>query len=139
MFRLWLDPEVSTVLRYYLAGVHRLEAYQWLLGRAVRDEAAERLGAAGTLDDEERAKQAIVTFSRLAAHPFAIVLAFDQMEGLQIDPADQYGLWVFASGIADHLFIERRNLAVISCVQTSFLRVLRDSVRAAPLSSVSPG
>ncbi len=131
VFRLRLDPEVSTVLRHYLARCQRLEAYQWLLGRALPEEAVGRIGAAGTLDDEDRAKQAIVTFSRLAGHPFAIILAFDQIEGLQIDPSDRYGLRAFAGGVASHLFVECRNLAAISCVQTSFLQVLREAVREA--------
>lgn len=55
-WRLQLDPEVITVLRHYLAGLHRFEAYTWLLGRAIREEDVSRLGAWGTLDDEERAK-----------------------------------------------------------------------------------
>lgn len=130
VFRLQLDPEVITVLRHYLARHHRFEAYTWLLGKAMQEEAVNRISAADTLDDEDRAKWAIVTFSRLAGHRFAIVLAFDQLEGLQIDPSDRYGLRAYANGVVT-LITECRNLAPISCVQTYFLQVLREAIHEA--------
>jgi hypothetical protein len=125
--RLELDPETARVLRHYLAEHHRSDAYAWLLGRAVSDAALERLEVGRSLEEDADAFQALVTLSRLAGAHAVLVLAFDQLEGLQVRPDDRDGLLAFASGIA-RLFVECRNVATVSCVQTHFKQDLEQAV-----------
>lgn len=105
--RLQLDPEVTRVLRHYLAEHRRFDAYSWLLGRSVPEAVVERLGVSRTLEEDADALHALVALSRLAGTSSVLVLAFDQLEGLQVDAQDQLGLRAFATGLAK-LFVECR-------------------------------
>lgn len=125
--RLQVDPETMRVLRHYLAEYHRSDAYAWLLGRAVSDAALARLEVGRSLEEDADAFQALVTLSRLAGAHAVLVLAFDQLEGLQVRPDDRDGLLAFATGIA-RLFVECRNVATVSCVQTHFKQDLEHAV-----------
>lgn len=125
--RLQLDPEVTRVLRHYLAEHRRFDAYSWLLGRSVPEAVVERLGVSRTLEEDADALHALVALSRLAGTSSVLVLAFDQLEGLQVDAQDQLGLRAFATGVAK-LFVECRNVATISCVQTYFKQDLERAV-----------
>jgi hypothetical protein len=128
--QLRLDPEVMRVLRHYLAWNERTEAYAFLLGRDLTEEGLLRLGAGRSLDDEERARQAVLTFCRLAGSSFAIILAFDQLEGMQLTPDDNEGLHIFGNN-AVHLMSECPNLLLLSAVQTYFLPVLEKAMHIA--------
>lgn len=128
--QLRLDPEVMRVLRHYLAWNERTEAYAYLLGRDLTEEGLSRLGASNSLDDEERARQAVLTFCRLAGNCFAIILAFDQLEGMQLTPDDNEGLHIFGNH-AVHLMSECPNLLLLSAVQTYFLPVLQKAMHIA--------
>lgn len=125
--RLQVDPDTMRVLRHYLAEYRRSDAYAWLLGRAVSDAALSRLEVGRSLEEDADAFQALVTLSRLAGANAVLVLAFDQLEGLQIRPDDRDGLLAFATGIA-RLFVECRNVATVSCVQTHFKQDLEQAV-----------
>jgi len=122
-----LDADVMTALRHYLAGYHRTEAYTFLSGRDLPESALDALGLPGSLDDETRAKQGVLTFCRLAGDPFTIILAFDQLEALQIDPQDMEGLRAYAQHVVE-LVSESANILVISSVQTAFLDTLRRAI-----------
>lgn len=115
--RLQLDPEVTLVLRHFLAQHCRNDAYRWLLGKSVPEAVIERLGVGGTIDADADALYVLVTLSRLMGRSSVFVLAFDQLEGLQVEPQDQLGLQAFATGLVK-LFVECRNIAAISCSQT---------------------
>jgi hypothetical protein len=125
--RLELDPEVTQVLRHYLAEHRRFDAYRWLLGNSVPEAVVERLGVSRTIEEDADALHVLVALSRLAGRSSVLVLAFDQLEGLQVDARDQQGLRAFAAGLA-MLFVECRNIAAISCVQTYFKQDLEGAV-----------
>jgi hypothetical protein len=117
--RLQLDPDVVTALRHYLAELHRFDAYAWLLGRAVAEDRLAHIGVSRTLEEDADALQALVTLCRLAGGSAVLIMAFDQLEGLQMRRDDIDGLRAFAGGLAQ-LFQACRNIAAISCVQSYF-------------------
>ncbi len=105
------------VLRQYLTWNHRSIAYAYLLGRDLPEEELALLGVRNSLEDEERAKQAVLTFCHLAGRNFTIILAFDQIEGLQLTMEDLDGLRTFGNNTVD-LMAQCENLLVLSAVQT---------------------
>jgi hypothetical protein len=125
-----LDPEVMKVLRQYLTWNHRSIAYAYLLGRDLPEEELALLGVKNSLEDEERAKQAVLTFCRLAGRNFTIILAFDQIEGLQLTMEDLDGLRTFGNNTVD-LMAQCENLLVLSAVQTYFLKTLSQAIHTA--------
>jgi KaiC/GvpD/RAD55 family RecA-like ATPase len=124
-----LDPDVMKVIRHYLTWNNRAIAYAYLLGRDLPDEDLTLLGVKQSLDDEERAKQAITTFCRLAGRHFTILLAFDQIEGLQLTLDDLEGLRTFANNVF-YLMFECQNLLILSAVQTYFIDTLKKSMHS---------
>jgi hypothetical protein len=125
-----LDPEVMKVLRHYLTWHHRSEAYAYLLGRDLPDDELTLLGTKQSLDDETRAREAVITFCRLTGPVFTIILAFDQLEGLQVTVEDLDGLRAFANHAVD-LMGQCSNVLVLSAVQTYFLDTLKKSMHVA--------
>lgn len=123
-----LDPDVMKVIRHYLTWNNRAVAYAYLLGRDLPDEDLATLGVKQSLDDEERAKQAVLTFCRLAGEHFTIILAFDQIEGLQLNPEDFEGLRTYAKFVVD-LLSECNNLLILTAMQTYFLSTLDTALR----------
>ena len=134
--QLELDPDVVRVLRHYLGEHRRSDAYSWLLGRSVPEAILERLGVSRTLEEDPDALHALITLSRLAGAQSVLVLAFDQLEGLQVDEKDQQGLRAFATDLAK-LFVECRNIAAISCVQTYFKQDLERAVSKAHMDRLA--
>ncbi|MGD0625432.1 MAG: ATP-binding protein [Thermodesulfobacteriota bacterium] len=122
-----LDPDVMKVIRHYLTWNNRSIAYAYLLGRDLPDEELHLLGVTQSLDDEERAKQAVLNFCRLAGQVFTIILAFDQIEGLQFPTEDLDGLRTFANNVV-YLMTECSNLLILSAVLTSFLSTLEEAM-----------
>ena len=122
-----LDPDAMKVLRRYVTWNHRSVAYAYLLGRDLPEEELALLGVKQSLDDEERAKQAVLTFCRLAGNNFTILLAFDQIEGLQLTMDDLDGLRTFANN-AVYLMGECPNLLILSAVQAYFIHTLEKAV-----------
>jgi hypothetical protein len=117
--RLALDPDVALVLRHYLAEHHRLDAYRWLTGYSLPDETLRQLGVNRTLEDDLDARHALFTLSKLAGHESVLVLAFDQLEGMQLRPDDFDGVIQFGSTVSD-IVTHCANVAAISCVQQYF-------------------
>lgn len=124
-----LDPDVIRALRHYLAWNNRTAAYAYLLGRDLPDEELARLGIRQSLDDEDRARQAVFTFCRLAGPAFTILLAFDQIEGLQLNPDDLDGLRCFARNAVE-LLGDSENLLILTAVQSYFLAALRTALHS---------
>jgi hypothetical protein len=125
-----LDPDVMKVIRHYLTWNNRSVAYAYLLGRDLPDEELHLLGVTQSLDDEDRARQAAITFCRLAGENFTIILAFDQIEGLQLRLDDLDGLRTFATQAVD-LMGQCPNLLILSAVQTYFLSTFRKAMHEA--------
>jgi len=126
--RFRLDPDVMKVLRHYLSWNHRASAYAYLLGRDLPEEELKFLGVTQSLDDEDRARQAIFTFCRLAGPAFTIILAFDQLEGLQLDSQDLDGLRTSAKNAVD-LMSRCGNLLILSAFLTTFVSTLKTALQ----------
>ena len=124
---LQLDEHVSRVVVHLGARLHRPQARAWLMGRAITEDDCARLGVAGSLDDEAAAEEAVATLLSLAGPGFPVVLAFDQIEGLQRTREDKAGLMAFAHGV-DRVFSRARNVAALTCAQVAFVDDLRQAV-----------
>jgi hypothetical protein len=117
--RIQLDPDIALVLRHYLAEYRRIDAYRWLTGMSVSEAVLERLGVTRTLEEDADARNALFALSTLTGDASVLVLAFDQLEGMQLGPEDLDGVRGFGNAVAD-LLINCRNIAAISCVQQYF-------------------
>jgi hypothetical protein len=132
---LQLEPDVTLVLRHYLAEHYRADAYRWLTGCSVPEAVAARLGVNLTLEAESDARLALFTLSKLTGRASVLVLAFDQLEGLQVRPDDLDGVRAFGSAVAD-LLINCRNVAAISCVQAYFRADLAHALPPAHMARI---
>lgn len=125
-----LDSSVVRVVAQFLAGRNRAAARDWLLGRSMPDETLETLGVAFSLDEESTALTALSTLIRLGNEFSTVVFAFDQIEGLQIDPDDRTGLLAYAHA-ATQLLAKHENVAIVTCAQVSFIGTLEQIVGVA--------
>ncbi|HEY0139738.1 MAG TPA: AAA family ATPase [Thermoanaerobaculia bacterium] len=125
-----LDGSVVRVVAQFLAGRHRAAARDWLLGRSLPDETLSTLGVAFSLDEESSALTALSTLIRLGSELSTVVFAFDQIEGLQIDPDDRTGLLAYAHAVTQLLALHE-NVAVVTCAQVHFIETLEQIVGAA--------
>ncbi|HYH09863.1 MAG TPA: ATP-binding protein [Thermoanaerobaculia bacterium] len=143
-----LDGSVVRVVAQFLAGRHRAAARDWLLGRSLPDETLSTLGVAFSLDEESSALTALSTLIRLGSEFSTVVFAFDQIEGLQIDPDDRTGLLAYAHA-ATQLLALHENVAIVTCAQVHFVHTLEQIVgralydriaeRRSALKLVTPG
>lgn len=124
---LQLDGSVVHVVAQFLAGRNRSAARDWLVGRSLPEETLAQLGVAFDLDDEAAALNALTTLIRLGGGFCEVVFAFDQIEGLQIDPDDRAGLLAFAHAAAKILALHD-NVAIITCAQVDFVGTLEGIV-----------
>lgn len=134
--RLALDPDVALVLRHYLSEHHRLDAYRWLTGYSLPDETLNRIGVNRTLEDDLDARNALFTLSKLAGHESVLVLAFDQLEGMQLSRDDFEGVGLFGNAVSD-IIINCFNVAAISCVQQYFYADLNRVLPPAQMDRVA--
>jgi hypothetical protein len=125
-----LDSSVVRVVAQFLAGRNRAAARDWLLGRSLPDEMLATLGVAFNLDEESTALTAISTLIRLGSEFSSVVFAFDQIEGLQIDPDDRTGLLAYAHA-ATQLLALHENVAIVTCAQVHFVGRLEEIVGVA--------
>ncbi len=131
-----LDGSVVRVVAQFLAGRNRAAARDWLLGRSLPDETLATLGVAFNLDEESTALTALSTLIRLGSDFSTVVFAFDQIEGLQIDPDDRTGLLAYAHA-ATQLLAQHENVAVITCAQVHFVGTLEEIVGRALFDRVA--
>jgi hypothetical protein len=122
-----LDGSVVRVVAQFLAGRNRAAARDWLLGRSLPDETLATLGVAFSLDEESTALTALSTLIRLGSEFSTVVFAFDQIEGLQIDPDDRTGLLAYAHA-ATQLIALHENVAIVTCAQVHFVGALEQIV-----------
>ena len=133
---LGLDVSVVRVVAQFLAGRNRAAARDWLLGRSLPDETLATLGVAFNLDEESTALNALSTLVRLGSEFSTVVFAFDQIEGLQIDPHDRTGLLAWAHAVTQ-LLAKHENVAVVTCAQLSFIAALEQIVGRALFDRVA--
>lgn len=125
-----LDGSVVRVIAQFLAARNRGAARDWLLGRSLPDETLAALGVAFNLDEESTALTALSTLIRLGSDFSTVVFAFDQIEGLQIDPEDRSGLLAYAHA-ATQLLALHENVAIVTCAQVHFVGKLEEIVGVA--------
>jgi protein-disulfide isomerase-like protein with CxxC motif len=134
--RLALDPDVALVLRHYLAEHHRLDAYRWLTGYSLPDETLHKLGVNRTLEEDLDARNALFTLSQLAGRDSVLILAFDQLEGMQFGHDDFDGVIQFGNAVSD-IITNCTNVACISCVQQYFYADLKRVLPPAQIDRVA--
>ncbi|MGA9028492.1 MAG: ATP-binding protein [Steroidobacteraceae bacterium] len=134
--RINLDPDVGLVLRHYLAEHRRIDAYRWLTGMSVPESVLSRLGVPRTLEEDDDARGVLFALSTLTGHSSVLVLAFDQLEGMQLRPDDIEGVRGFGNAVADML-INCRNIAAVSCVQQYFRTDLERALPRAHIQRIA--
>lgn len=131
-----LDVSVVRVVAQFLAGRNRAAARDWLLGRSLPEETLATLGVAFSLDEESTALTALSTLIRLGSEFSTVVFAFDQIEGLQIDPEDRTGLLAYAHA-ATQLIAMHENVSIVTCAQLNFINTLEAIVGRAPFDRIA--
>ena len=122
-----LSRDLCTVLGHLMVGRHLRDARAWLLGDPLPESALSTLDLASSPDDddlEDQAQRVVLDLCRLAGPKIPVVLCFDQIEALLVDPADQTPFAVLGQVIMK-LFNETNNLLLISCVQSTFVPYLK--------------
>ena len=128
--------DLRRVLECLLAGRHEELARAYLRGDSLPDEALSRLGLAvetettdtdAVAGGEDVAREIVLGLCRLAGPNVPMVFCFDQVEALQRHPGDQEGLFRFGK-VVRALHDAAENTLLVSCIQSSFLDTLRDSI-----------
>ena len=122
-----LSRDLCTVLGHLMVGRHLRDARAWLLGDPLPESALSTLDLASSPDDddlEDQAQRVVLDLCRLAGPKIPVVLCFDQIEALLVDPTDQTPFAVLGQVIMK-LFNETSNLLLISCVQSTFVPYLK--------------
>lgn len=129
-----ISHNIQLVLKHLLLGNHRKEAGAWLRGETLPDQVLVDLGIAPTEDEDEdleyRARQTVDALCSLSGPNVPVVFCFDQVEALQTHSEDKAGLFAFGQVISS-LFSETENVLIVSCIQTSFVDLLKETVRNA--------
>ena len=124
---LQLSRDLCTVLGHLMMGRHLRDARAWLLGDPLPESALSTLHLASSPDDddlEDQAQRVVLDLCRLAGPKIPVVLCFDQIEALLVDPNDRTPFAVLGQVIMK-LFNETSNLLLISCVQSTFVDHLK--------------
>jgi hypothetical protein len=129
-----LGWELTSVLGHLFLGRDRRMAQAWLRGEPLPEPTLARLelGPAAEEEDEQedRARQVVAALCRLAGPGVPVVFCFDQIEALQVDPQDRDELSAFAQ-LVSALFHETSNALLISCIQSSYLDLLKGAADTA--------
>ena len=124
---LQLSRDLCTVLGHLMVGRHLRDARAWLLGDPLPESALSTLDLACSPDDddlEDQAQRVVLDLCRLAGPKIPVVLCFDQIEALLVDPNDLAPFGVLGQVIMK-LFNGTSNLLLISCVQSKFVDHLK--------------
>jgi len=129
---------LATVLLHWRAARFLQECEAWLRGERLPESVLAAMGIAegGELEEEaeDEARRVLKELIALAA-PAPVVLALDQVEAMQSDSQDPRGLKALGSAAAA-LRDESNNLVLVTCVQTSFLPVLEQTLHAADMDRI---
>ena len=124
---LQLSRDLCKVLGHLMMGRHLRDARAWLLGDPLPESALSTLDLASSPDDddlEDQAQRVVLDLCRLAGPKIPVVLCFDQIEALLVDPNDRTPFAVLGQVIMK-LFNGTSNLLLISCVQSTFVDHLK--------------
>lgn len=130
-----IDADVAQVLRHYIAAHHRLDAFRWLTATSVPEDVLNRLGVGKTLEEGDDARRALIAISSLAGAHCVLVLAFDQLEAMQLRPHDLDGVYELGNVLSD-LLVHCRNIAAIGCVQSYFYEDLKKALPQAYMDRI---
>ncbi len=122
-----LSRDLCKVLGHLMMGRHLRDARAWLLGDPLPESALSTLQLASSPDDddlEDQAQRVVLDLCRLAGPKIPVVLCFDQIEALLVDPTDRTPFAVLGQVIMK-LFNGTSNLLLISCVQSTFVDHLK--------------
>ena len=133
------NRNLTTVLGHLARGNHPRDVRSWLRGEPLPESALARLdlppAREGEDDQETEARHVVQALCRLAGPKVPIIFCFDQVEALQVQPDDLAGLFAFGQ-LVRTMHDETQNLLLISCMQSAFLTLLADKIRAADYSAV---
>ena len=126
------DRSLGIVLCNLSDGVHFADSAAWLRGEELPEEALHTLGVSALSDEDEHeaVSRRIVTLICSLGEPVPFVFCFDQLEALQNFHGDTTGFFKLGQTISD-MYDSTRNVALLSCLQTSLLPQLEAAVRGA--------
>lgn len=129
-----LDRNTAVAFEHIAFGRHLRDLRAWLSGDSLPEAALARMDLAqdeGTDEErEDESKRIVEMLCHLAGNGLPIVIAFDQVEALEISPGDRDALFAFGQ-LTSTLHDKTTNVLLISCVQSSFFTQLRDHARQA--------
>ncbi len=129
-----LDRNTSVAFEHLAFRRHLRDLKAWLGGDSLPEAALQRLDLSsdeGTDEErEDQARQVVQMLCRLAGPGLPVVLCFDQVEALQLNPRDTESLFTFGQ-LVSVLHDSTANVLVISCMQSSFQAELAAQIRGA--------
>jgi hypothetical protein len=129
-----LDRNTSVAFEHLAFRRHLRDLKAWLGGDSLPEAALQRLdlsGDEGTDEErEDQARQVVQMLCRLAGPRLPVVLCFDQVEALQLNPRETDALFAFGQ-LVSVIHDSTDNVLVISCMQSSFEAELASQIRGA--------
>jgi hypothetical protein len=129
-----LDRNTSVAFEHLAFRRHLRDLRAWLGGDSLPEAALQRLdlsGDEGTDEErEDQARQVVQMLCRLAGPGLPVVLCFDQVEALQLNPRDTDALFAFGQ-LVSVIHDCADNVLVVSCMQSSFQAELASQIRGA--------
>lgn len=129
-----LDRNTAVAFEHIAFGRHRRDLHAWLAGDSLPEAALARLDLAqdeGTDEErEDQSRQVVLMLCRLAGNGLPVVLSFDQVEALQMNPGDREALFPFGQ-LTSTLHDATTNVLVVSCVQSACFAELKAQARGA--------
>jgi hypothetical protein len=120
------------VLGHLFSGVRVPDSAAWLRGSELPDDALRALGLASVHEEEdsEASSRRIALLLCHLVEPTPVVLCLDQLESIQSFSGDRSGFFSIGK-VVSSLHDETRNVALLSCLQTSLMGDLEAAVRGA--------
>ncbi|MBA4394294.1 MAG: hypothetical protein C0407_12155, partial [Desulfobacca sp.] len=126
-----MDHDLFGVLSHFFSNEYRRETRAWLRGDSLSETDLTRLNLSTTGEDEEdqedKSRRVVLSLCNFFGSAICLVFCFDQVEALQNRPEEKTGLFAFGKMVrAVHDGTD--NALLISCMQSSFIDPLYDSV-----------
>jgi len=135
-FESWLsqvqmDHDLYCILSHLLNNEYRRETRAWLRGDSMSETDLTKLNLPAPAEDEEdsedKSRRVILSLCKLFGQDICLIFCFDQVEALQNRPGEKTGFFAFGKMVGA-LHDGTENALLISCLQSSFLDPLLDSV-----------
>lgn len=126
-----MDHDFFCVLNLLLQGSFRRETRAWLRGDSLTETDLAKINLPALTEEEEdpedKARRVVLSLANLFGPEVGLVFCFDQVEALQNRPGEKAGLFAFGKMVRA-LHDGTGNALLISCIQSSFVDPLYDSV-----------